>query len=414
MRARVWEAMRELMRRSGMAGTGARRFGLALSLAALLAALTASSGAAATAHPDISYDIDSPPAVPSQNQLDLYAPDGVTAKDHRPVVVYVHGGAWAIGDKANQIQDKVNLFTGAGYVFVSVNYRLSPDSGDPQTNPGRIKFPDHPHDVGEAIGWLTGHVSDYGGDPDRIALIGHSAGAHLVSLVSTDPQYISAYGVHEWQLIGTVSLDSDAYDIPHRIATGGPRAQGILYNAFATPTESASSNAWVLGSPIAWAGPMDPPFLLVPQAAIPERVSESQEMAAALAPRPGATVFPAPYDHEGINDAVGSTADRAGETAAIMNFLSGEVAAAKDPKAKLRKHPRRRVQAHGRRTRVTFRFKANVPGATFKCRLGKGKLKPCKVKRSFRATTGRHSLRYRALSSRGRPGPVKRFKFRVD
>jgi arylformamidase len=401
------------LKRWAVAGPTALRFGLVVSLAALLAALTALPSAAATAHPDIDYDIDSPPAVPSQNELDLYTPDGATANDHRPVVVYVHGGSWAIGDKANQIQDKVSLFTGAGYLFVSINYRLSPSSGDPQNDPNRIKFPDHPHDVGEAIGWLSRHVSSYGGDPNRIALIGHSAGAHLVSLVSTDPEYVAAYGVHEWQLIGTVSLDSDAYDIPHRIATGTPQARAILYNAFATPAENAVSNAWVLGSPITWAGPKDPPFLLVPQAAVADRVSESQEMAGALAAASGASVFPVPYDHQAINDAVGSPVDTAGETGAIMDFLSRAVAAAKDPKAKLRKHPPSRIPAHGRRTRIKFRFEANVPGATFDCRLGKGTLKPCRARRSFRVGSGRHSLRYRALSDRGRPGPVQRFRFTV-
>jgi arylformamidase len=397
---RVWEAMREL---------------LVISLAALLAALTAAPSAAATAHRDISYDIDSPPAAQSQNQLDLYSPDGATAKDRLPVVVYVHGGAWVTGDKGNQIQDKLSLFTGAGYLFVSVNYRLSPstNSGGSQDDPNRIKFPDQPHDVGEAIGWLSRHVSSYGGDPSRIALIGHSAGAQLVSLDSTDPEYVTAYGARDWQLIGTVSLDSDAYDIPHRIATGTPQAQGILYNAFATPGENAASNAWVLGSPVTWAGPKDPPFLLVTQAANPDRVSETQRMAADLASGSGATVFLAPYGHEEINDAVGGSADTAGETAAIMDFLSRAVAAAKDPKAKLRKHPPRRMRGHGRRTKVTFRFKGNVPGATFMCRLGKGKLKACKAKRSFRVSSGPHSLRYQAFSDRGRPGQVQSFKFRL-
>ncbi len=381
---------------------------------ATLALWAVPSGAgAATAHLNLNYDLGSPPPQAKLNQLDLYTPDGVGPENRRPVIVYVHGGAWSIGDKANQIQNKVNLFTGAGYVFASINYRLSPDSGNPETNPARIKFPDHPHDVGEALGWLARHVASYGGDPERIALIGHSAGAHLVSLVSTDPAYVSAYGIHQWQLVGTVSLDSDAYDIPHRIATGGPQAQAILYNAFATPSENAAGNAWVLGSPVTWAGPKDPPFLLVPQAAIPDRVAESQKFAAALAAGSGASVFPVPYDHEGINDAVGSPTDTAGETARIMDFLSAAVAAAKDPKAKLRRHPPKRVRAHGRRTTISFHLGANVPAATFKCRLGKGKLKACKAKRSFRVGTGGHSLRFQAFSDRGRPGKVQTFEFRV-
>jgi arylformamidase len=383
-----------------------------LLLAVVILALAAASCAAATEHPGIDYDIDSPPPQPNLNKLDIYTPDGVGPGDHRPVVVYVHGGAWSIGDKANQIRDKVNLFTGAGYVFASINYRLSPESGDPETNPNRIKFPDHPHDVGEAIGWLSRHVSAYGGDSDRMALIGHSAGAHLVSLVSTDPRYVSAYRVHPWQLIGTVSLDTDAYDIPARIASGGPSTRTTFYNAFGTPAENAATNAWALASPIAWAGPRDPAFLLVTQAANAARVSETERMAAALATGSGAAVFRAPYDHEGINDAVGAPTDPAGETPAIMDFLSRAVAAAKDPKAKLRKHPRRILR--GRRARVRFTFKANVPGASFKCHLDKRKLKPCRARRSFDVRAGRHALSYQAVSTRGRPGPVRRFEFRIE
>jgi acetyl esterase/lipase len=93
-----------------------------------------------------SYDIDSPPPQAAHNQLDLYAP---RVARRRPIVVYVHGGGWMEGDKRDGIRRKARLFTGAGYVFASVNYRLSspaPESGE--LDPGRVKFPDHPHDVG--------------------------------------------------------------------------------------------------------------------------------------------------------------------------------------------------------------------------------------------------------------------------
>ena len=188
-----------------------------------LSGLTARADAAIVQR-DLSYDIDSPPSDPNLNALDLYVPDGAQPSDSRPVVVYVHGGAWRTGDKASQIADKVTLFTGAGYVFASVNYRLSPR--DPTVlDPARIKFPDQPDDVGEAIGWLDRNVEAYGGDPGRMLLIGHSAGAHLVSLVSTDPSYVGSFGVEPWQLIGTVSLDTDAFDIASEACTGERRCE---------------------------------------------------------------------------------------------------------------------------------------------------------------------------------------------
>jgi acetyl esterase/lipase len=370
---------------------------------------------AATAYLDLDYDIDSAPAPSpaSENQLDIYAPDGASAAGW-PVVVYAHGGAWAIGDKGNAIQSKVDLFTGAGYVFVSINYRLSPSTIPPGgPDPSRVKFPDHPHDVGEAVAWVARHIAAYGGDPAQIALIGHSAGAHLVSLVSTDPGYVAAYGVRPWQLIGTISLDTEAYDVPLRLATAGPSAEAIFHNAFGTPAENAASGAWSEASPIRWAGSGDPPFMLVTQAAVPDRVQQTERMAAALAQGSGAEVFYAPYDHEGINDAVGNPADGAGETAAILAFLARAVEAGKEPRAKLRRHPKRRIRIGSGKARVRFAIKPNLAGGTVGCRLGKGKLKRCGLRRSFRVGPGGHTFRFQATSVRGRPGPVQRFRFAV-
>ena len=138
-----------------------RLIAVAVGLAAIVAP---GSAVAAVATPDVSYDLGSPPADPNLNALDVYVPDGALATDSRPVVVYVHGGGWRVGDKSNQITRKVDLFTGAGYVFVSLNYRLSPPTRD-VLDPGPLKFPAHPADVGEALGWLARNIDDYGGDP---------------------------------------------------------------------------------------------------------------------------------------------------------------------------------------------------------------------------------------------------------
>ncbi|MDX9975652.1 MAG: alpha/beta hydrolase, partial [FCB group bacterium] len=101
-----------------------------------------------------------------------------------PVLIWVHGGGWSIGDKSYHMEYKPALFTGEGYCLVSINYRLSPRPFS--DDPGRIKYPVHEQDVASAIAWVQEHIAQYGGDPSRIALLGHSAGAHLVSIVSTD------------------------------------------------------------------------------------------------------------------------------------------------------------------------------------------------------------------------------------
>jgi arylformamidase len=388
-----------------------RRGGALTALAAALVALAAAAGpaGAATAHPDLSYDLDGAPD--AANRLDLYTPDGARPKDDRPVVVYVHGGAWAVGDKANRIADKVRLFTGAGDVFASVNYRLSPSSGEAEH--GRVMFPDQPHDVGEAVAWLGRHVARYGGDPTRIVLIGHSAGAHLVALVSTDPRYLRAYGFAPWKVIGTIALDSDAYDIPARIAGGTRRARQILYNAFGTPAENARSGAWATASPITWADPTDPRALFVTQAANPARATEAGWMATALGQDPTATVFRAPYDHEGINAAVGNATDSAGETARIVRFVARRIAVSKGPHIALRRHPRHRIRTHRHRVRVRFAFSTRAAGATFRCRVDRHRSHPCHSPHIAALGRAPHRFRVRAIAPSGRPGPMRNFRLRI-
>lgn len=387
---------------------------LSLFLGALvLGALAAPAPArAAVAHPDLSYDLGTPPAEPGLNALDLYVPDEARSRDRRPVVVYVHGGGWAVGDKSNKMRDKVALFTGAGYVFASLNYRLSPTDFDPAApDPGRVRFPDHPDDIGEALGWLHRNLRRYGGDRRRIVLIGHSAGAHLVSLVSVDPRYLGRYGVDPLHVVATVALDTQAFDIAGRIADPGPQGPGVYYNAFGTPAENAATGAWHAGSPLSWAGPRDPRHLFVTRASA-QRLPENERMAAALGQDP-ASVLGVPYDHEGINLAVGAADDPAGETAAIMGFIAAQLRAAKVPRVKLRSHPRRVVRTDRRRAKVGFRFRARRPAVRYQCRLDSRKFRRCASPRRLRVGRGRHRFRVRALGSRGRRGPVTAFTFRV-
>ena len=125
---------------------------------------------------------------PNLLSLDVYPPS--TAACDAPIVMWVHGGGYQIGDKRNQMLDKVALFNDAGWILVSVNYRL--------TAPGAAssaQYPDHFHDVASAVAWVHDNIASYGGDPERIALLGHSAGADIVSNVATNPSYLQAVGL---------------------------------------------------------------------------------------------------------------------------------------------------------------------------------------------------------------------------
>jgi len=183
-----------------------------------------------------------------RQMLDAWWPIGESSA---PIVVYIHGGGWRGGDKGN-VGLKPEAFGRAGFAFVSVNYRLHP-----QTD-----FRGQATDVALAIRHVVEHAAAAGADPERIFLIGHSAGAHLAALVATDGSYLEAAGLELSRLKGVVLLDGAAYDIPRQISlTGGPRSEARYAEVFGATPESQRQ-----ASPITHvaADKGIPPFLILP------------------------------------------------------------------------------------------------------------------------------------------------------
>ncbi len=129
--------------------------------------------------------------------------------------MWVHGGGYHIGDKSKQMADKVRLFNRRGWLLVSVNYRLTV-KGDPAS----AHFPDHYDDVATAVAWVRKHIDRYGGDPKRIALLGHSAGADIVSNVTANPRYLRDHGERLRAVRCAGPLDSAGFDKTTSIASG--------------------------------------------------------------------------------------------------------------------------------------------------------------------------------------------------
>jgi acetyl esterase/lipase len=207
---------------------------------------------ATTASEDIAYAPASD--YPYGNRLlDVYAP---AKPGPHPVLVWVHGGSWRYGDKAFT-EFKDDVFLDAGYVFVSVNYRLAADYARNPTDPliGVIRFEDEAADVAAAIAWVATHIRDYGGDPQRIHLMGHSAGAHLISLVSTDESYLAAHGVPLSFIRAVISLDTPMYNLPLL-------DQDKPVNQYWTDLAGTTQAEWQHGSPSfhVAAGKGIPPF----------------------------------------------------------------------------------------------------------------------------------------------------------
>jgi len=133
--------------------------------------------------------------------MDVYLPSAPKAA---PIILMVHGGAWAFGDKTNAqvYENKVARWVPRGFILVSINYPMIPDSDPVQ----------QADDVARAMAATQQAASGWGGDPKRLILMGHSAGAHLVSLLNADPARATRLGVKPW--LGTISLDSGALDVP--------------------------------------------------------------------------------------------------------------------------------------------------------------------------------------------------------
>lgn len=145
--------------------------------------------------------------------LDVYAPAGAKK---RPVVFWIHGGGWQAGDKS-MVHSKPQAFADRGFVFVSTNYRLLPG-----VDMGTIV-----RDVAKAVGWVHQHISEYGGDPKRLLIMGHSAGAQLAALLCTDERYLQAEGVPLAHVRGCVPVDGDTYDVPLMIETAAARRKAL-------------------------------------------------------------------------------------------------------------------------------------------------------------------------------------------
>jgi arylformamidase len=231
--------------------------------------------------------------------FDVYAPRGAHGA---PVIFMVHGGGWRRGDKAARgvVQNKVAHWVPRGFVVVSVDYPMLPET--PPLQQAR--------DVAMALAAAQRDAPRWGGDPNRFVLLGHSAGAHLVSLISAEPALATSHGASPW--LGTVALDSAAYDITTIMQAPHLR----LYDVAFGPDPAA----WAAVSPIVQLHAKIAPFLAV----CSSRRADSCRQAEAFATKArslGAHVDVLPEDmrHREINEALG---EPSAYTTAVDRFLA--------------------------------------------------------------------------------------------
>lgn len=169
----------------------------------LIIALFFSAAVVFGAEPRIQRDVPYAEPKNARQTLDVYAPPNA---NNRPIVFWIHGGGWVRGDKS-EVKTKPAAFVDRGYVFVAINYRFVPNA--------TIK--EIAGDVAKALHWVHRNAGQYGGDPNSIFVMGHSAGAQLAALVCIDDRYVKAEGLALRMVKGCVPLDGDTYDVATQV-----------------------------------------------------------------------------------------------------------------------------------------------------------------------------------------------------
>jgi acetyl esterase/lipase len=279
-----------------------------------VATLLALAVAAEVRAADVKTDIPYVEKGHDLQKLDVHSPPGAK---NAPVVFWIHGGGWQAGDK-KPLDNKPKAFTERGFVLVSINYRLLP----------AVEMGDIIRDVAKALAWTHNHISQYGGDPKRIFVMGHSAGAQLAALICIDDRYLKAEKVSLDVIKGCVPVDGDTYDVPAIIATAEARwkAHGLPPAKFGHREKFGNSEAkhkdFSAVTHVA-KGKGIPPFLILYVSGHPDVTAQAQRLGNVMkeAGLP-VTLFGArETTHVKLNVDLGLPGDPA--TKAMFDFLDG-------------------------------------------------------------------------------------------
>lgn len=242
--------------------------------------------------------------------LDVYRPGACRRAPRRlPVVLWIHGGGYRIGDKSNGARRKATLFTRRGILFISANYRLTRPG-----RPGSARWPAHFRDVAAAVGWVRAKIARFGGDPSRIAVLGHSAGADIVSNVTVDPRWLRERRLSLRAVRCAGPLDTEGFDKTR----AGPRTRAQWTAALGNAPDYLRSTSATL---IARRGTGIPPTITVVRGT-PVRAAVQRAFAARLRSLgvPVTTILASRLTHAQVNSSIGAPGDRV-MTPPLLRFL---------------------------------------------------------------------------------------------
>ena len=179
---------------------------------------------------------DSPYGPLPRQRLNLFAPEPLDGP--APVLVFIHGGSWASGDNS-EYDFAGAAFASRGFVTAIPNYRLVPE----------VRFPSFLEDCALAVRWVQDNAATHGGDPNRIVLVGHSAGAYNAVMLALDPRYLVGVGADLQRIRGVAGIAGPYDFLPFDV----PASQ----NAFGAAPDPAATQ------PISFARADAPPLLLL-------------------------------------------------------------------------------------------------------------------------------------------------------
>lgn len=248
----------------------------------------------------VTRDITYGPA--DRNLLDVFTAEGATGS--RPVIVFVHGGGFTGGNKStpgSPFYDNVPLWAARnGLVGVNMTYRLAPQH----------PWPAGPQDVGAALRWVTENISKFGGDPSKIVLFGHSAGATHAGTYAAMPQFHGPKGIG----IAGLILTSGIYDVSDFPINDGYRSYfGTDTSLYAARSPIGGLSKLTIPSMAVYAELDPPPF-----------IPQYQKLVAAMANAPGGkpkTLMLPQHSHISLGYAIG-TGDTT-LTGPILDFVKG-------------------------------------------------------------------------------------------
>ena len=168
--------------------------------------------------------------------LDVYQP--ATTTKPTAVAVFFYGGSWR-GGKRSEYAFVGKALAQAGILTLVADYRVFPQA----------RFPAFEFDAARAVRWARDHAGEYGGDPQRLFVVGHSAGGHIAALLGTDARYLAAEGMRPKDLAGIVGI-AGAYDFL-------PLTDPKLIEVFGDESE------WPQSQPVNFVDGDEPPFLLL-------------------------------------------------------------------------------------------------------------------------------------------------------